>query len=145
MLSEASWWPHQKSTKKQVKIILYFIQANIASIIISNYQWPIIKEGFLNYFFYTVFKIWLVFYMLLLWLFSHSVVSSSYATPWTAACQAPLSMGFLRQEYWSGLPFLSAGDLPDVGIKLTSLLSLALAGRFFTTEPPGKPKGVLHV
>ena len=48
-------------------------------------------------------------------------------------------MGFLRHEYWSGLPFLSPGDLPDPGIKPTSLASSALAGRFFTTEPPGKP------
>ena len=40
-------------------------------------------------------------------------------TPWTVAHQAPLSMGFLRQEYWSGLPFLSPGDLPDPGIKLS--------------------------
>ena len=40
------------------------------------------------------------------------------ATPWAVACQAPLSMGFSRQEYWSGLPFPSPGDLPDPGIKL---------------------------
>ena len=39
-------------------------------------------------------------------------------TPWTVACQAPLSMGFSRQEYWGGLPFPSPGDLPDLGIKL---------------------------
>ena len=39
------------------------------------------------------------------------------ATPWTVVCQAPLSMGFSRQEYWSGLPFLSPGDLPDPGIE----------------------------
>ena len=39
------------------------------------------------------------------------------ATPWTVACQAPLSMGFSRQEYWSGLPFTSLGDLPNPGIK----------------------------
>ena len=45
-------------------------------------------------------------------------------------------MGFPRPEYWSGLPFPSPGDLPDPGIKSTSL---ALAGGFFTTEPPGKP------
>ena len=57
-------------------------------------------------------------------------------TPWTIACQAPLSMGFSRQEYWSGLPFPSPGDLLDAGIKPTSP---ALAGGFFTTEPPGKP------
>ena len=58
------------------------------------------------------------------------------ATLGTAACQSPLSMGFSRQEYWSGLPFPSAGDLPDPGFKP---VSPALAGRFFTTEPPGKP------
>ena len=45
-----------------------------------------------------------------------SVMSNS-ATPWTVACQAPLSMGFSKQEYWSGLPFPSPGDLPDPGIK----------------------------
>ena len=47
---------------------------------------------------------------------SCSVVSNS-VTPWTVARQAPLSMGFSRQEYWSGLPFLSPGDLPDPGTK----------------------------
>jgi len=57
-----------------------------------------------------------------------------FATPWVIACQAPLSMEFSRQEYWSGLPFPSAGDLPNPGIKLTSLKSPALAGRFFTTR-----------
>ena len=50
--------------------------------------------------------------------------------------RAPLSMGFPRQEYWSGLPFPSPGNLPNSGIEP---LSPALAGRFFTTEPPGKP------
>ena len=43
----------------------------------------------------------------------------SFVTPWTVACQAPLSIGFPRQEYWSGLPFPSLGDLPDTGIKPT--------------------------
>ena len=52
------------------------------------------------------------------------------------ACQAPLSMGLPRQEYWSGLPFLSSGDLPEPGIKA---VSPALAGRFSITEPPGTP------
>ena len=61
---------------------------------------------------------------------------SDSMTPWTIVHQAPLSMGFSRQEYWSGLPFLSPGDLPKPGIKP---VSPALAGRFFTTEPPGKP------
>ena len=55
-------------------------------------------------------------------------------TPWTIACQAPLFLGFSRQEYWSGLPCPPSGHLPDPGIKSTSLMSLALAGRFFTTS-----------
>ena len=62
-----------------------------------------------------------------------------FVTLRTVACQMPLSMGFSRQEYWSGLSFPLPGDLPDPGIKPTSLMSPALAGGFFTTEPPGKP------
>ena len=60
-------------------------------------------------------------------------------TPWTVACQAPLSMGFPRQEYWSELPFSSPGYLPKPGIKPVSPLSPSLAGRFFIVEPLGKP------
>ena len=55
-----------------------------------------------------------------------------FVTLWTASHQAPLSMGFSRQEHWSGLPCLPPGDLPDPGIEPMSLMSLALAGRFFT-------------
>ena len=55
------------------------------------------------------------------------------ATPWTVAHQAPLSTGFSRQQYLSGLPFPSPGDLPNPGINFASLVSLALAGRVFTT------------
>ena len=62
-----------------------------------------------------------------------------FATPWTAAHQAPLSKGFPRQEYWSGLPFPMPGDLPVPGIKSVSLGSPTLADRFFTTSPSGKP------
>ena len=60
------------------------------------------------------------------------------AIPWTVSCQAPLSMEFSRQEYWSGLPFPSLGDFPNPGIKPVSLACPALAGRFFTTESSGK-------
>ena len=63
------------------------------------------------------------------------IVVSDSATPWTIACQAPLSVGFSRQEYWRGLPFSSPGDLPQPGIEP---VFSALAGEFFTTEPPGK-------
>ena len=58
-----------------------------------------------------------------------------FATPWTVAYQAPLSMGFSRQEHWSGLPFPSPGDLPDPGIKLGSP---AFQIDALTSEPPGK-------
>ena len=56
-----------------------------------------------------------------------------FATPWTIAHQAPLSMGFPRQEYWRGLPFPPLGDLPDPRIELVSLASPSLACGFFTT------------
>ena len=59
-----------------------------------------------------------------------------FTTPWSVARQAPLSMGFPRQEYWSGLPFPPPGDLPDPGIEP---VSPARADRCFTTESPGKP------
>ena len=58
-----------------------------------------------------------------------------FATPWTAAYQAPPSMGFSRQEYWSGLPFPSPGDLPNPGIEPRSPTLQAVA---LTSEPPGK-------
>ena len=61
-----------------------------------------------------------------------------FATLWTVACQAPLSMGFSRQGYWSGLPFPSPGDLPHLGIEPVSLKSPALAGRFFPTSATWK-------
>ena len=66
-------------------------------------------------------------------------VASDSATPWTVAHQAPLSMGFPRQEYYSELLVSTSGHLPDPGVEFTSV-SPALAGRFFTTVPPGKPK-----
>ena len=69
-----------------------------------------------------------------------SSVAQSCATlcdPWTVAHQAPLSMGFSRQEYWSGLPFPSPGDLPDPGIKPTSP---TLQADTLTSAPPGKPQ-----
>ena len=59
-----------------------------------------------------------------------------FAMLWTVALGAPLSMGFSRQKYWSGLSFSPPGDLPNSGIEPGSP---ALAGGFFTTEPPGKP------
>ena len=68
-------------------------------------------------------------------------------TPWTVACQAPLSMKFPRQEYYSGLPFHSPGDLPDPGVEPMSSVSPTLASGFFTTRKPktshlGSPKWI---
>ena len=63
-----------------------------------------------------------------------------FVTPWTVAHQAPLSMAFPRQEYWTWLPFPSPGDFPDSG---TEPASPTLAGKFFTAESPGIPE-ILH-
>ena len=64
--------------------------------------------------------------------------SQLFATPWTVAHQALLSMEFSQQEYWSGLPFPIPGDLPNPGIRPMSPVSPALVGRFLTTAPARK-------
>ena len=69
---------------------------------------------------------------------SHFSYVRPFATSWTVAHQAPLSMGFSRQEYWNGLSYPSPGDLPDPGIESAFHAFPALAGKFFTTVPPGK-------
>ena len=74
---------------------------------------------------------------------SVSESSNSLQPQWTVAHQTPLSIEFSRQEYWNGLPFPNPGDLPHPGIKPESPMSPALAGGFFTTEPPGKPTEAL--
>ena len=66
-----------------------------------------------------------------------------FVTLWTVALQAPLSMGFSRQEYWSGLPCPPPGDLPNPGIELLSLMSLALRDEFFTTSTTCKAHSIL--
>ena len=73
------------------------------------------------------------------WVLSHFSWVQLFVTLWTIAHQAPQSMGFSRQERWSGLPCLLPEDLPNPGIKLASPVSPVLTGWFFTTEPPGKP------
>ena len=62
-----------------------------------------------------------------------------FVTLWTVTHHAPLSTGFPRQEYWSVLTVLTQGDLPNLGIKLSSFVILTLADRFFTTASAGKP------
>ena len=68
-----------------------------------------------------------------------------FATPWTVGPQAPLSMGFSRQEYWGGLPCPSPGDLPDSGIEPASPASPALAGRLFTASATWEAHGTLGI
>ena len=69
----------------------------------------------------------------------------SVASVMSDSWQAPLSLGFSRQEYWSVLPCPPPGDLPDPGIELASLLSLALAGKFFTTSATWEVLAKLHI
>ena len=73
---------------------------------------------------------------------SHFSCVQLFVTLWIVAYQAPLSMGFSRQEYWSGLPCPPPGDLPDLGIQPTSLMSPALAGVFFTTAATAAAKSL---
>ena len=77
------------------------------------------------FFFFGAWHVLVLSHFSNLWLFE---------TPWTVVHQAPLIMGFSRQEHWSGLPYPPPGDLLHPGIKLMSLMSPALAGRFFTTS-----------
>ena len=77
----------------------------------------------------------------IIWVCACACIPSLYCvwlfeTPWTVTHQTPLSKGFFKQEYWSGLPFPTPVNLPDPGIKPTSPVTLALGGKCFTTEPP---------
>ena len=69
---------------------------------------------------------------------SHFSLACLFMTLWTVACQTPLSMGFSRQDYWSGLPFPPPGDLSNLGIKPASLMFPVLAGRFFSASTTWK-------
>ena len=73
---------------------------------------------------------------------NHVCMLCLFATPWIVAHQAPLSMGFSKQEYWSGLPFLPPRDPPNPGIEP---MSPALGGRFFTTELPAKSQVISRI
>ena len=84
-------------------------------------------------------NVWLILWTWAVLMRYNSIYCLTLETPWTIAHQAPLSMESSRQEYWSGLPFPTPGDLLDLGIKSASPVSPALAHGFFTTEPPGKP------
>ena len=82
--------------------------------------------------------IWVHIYACLLSQFSRLQL---FVTLWSVTCQAPLSIGFSRHEYWSGLPCLPPWDLPNLGIKPKSPASAALQVDSLPTKPPGKPQG----
>ena len=86
--------------------------------------------------------VWWIGLFIPLLFFSCSVVSNSSATPWTVARQAPLSVKFSRQEYWSGLPFPSPGNLRHPGIKPGSPASQADS---LLSEPPGRGKPIYSI
>ena len=75
---------------------------------------------------------------------SHFSCVQLFATLWTVAHQAPLSMEFSRQEHWNGLLCPPPGDLPDPGIKPACSTSAALASGFFPNSAPGKPTFYVH-
>ena len=102
---------------------------------LSSFLYPSLLS-FLPFFF----KFWI---LALKKVYMYAQLLSCIMTPWTVACQAPLSMGFPRQEYWSELPFSSPGDLPNPWIKPASPETPGLACWFLTTEPPVKPQEVL--
>ena len=128
-----SQWP----TVNRLKEVMWSITDQDAFLLLTSWSvdWGASCEVF-NLSTYSsdtvVTEIWTLLVELL---FSCSVVSNSFVTPWTVACQAPLSLLCSSQEYWSGLLFPSPEDFPNPGIKTASP---ALAGIFFTTEPPGK-------
>ena len=99
---------------------------------------PLSHQGLL--FENQIFFLFYILSLLLLLLLSHFSLVRLCVTPEMAAHQAPLFMGFFRQEYWSELPFPPPGDLPNPGTEPTSPVSPALASGFFTNEPTGKPK-----
>ena len=82
---------------------------------------------------------------MLLLLSSHLVLYNSFRTPWTEAHQTPLSMGFSRQEYWSGRPCPPPGGLPHPGMEPASLMSPPPAGRFFTPSATWEVLGSIYL
>ena len=103
----------------------------------KRYIFKIFKYNFFIFKYKNIY-FWLPLVFIAVSLSQFSSVAQSCLTPWIVACQASLSMGVSRQEYWSGLPFPRAGDLPHPGTEPESLAPPALAGRFFPPGPPGK-------
>ena len=124
------WWMLRLGLDSQLSI-LFPCEVGKVFLSLSGSQWAHLQSGGYR-----------SDHLLTACMLSHFSYIGLFVTQWTVAHQAPLSIGFPRQEYWSGLPFPSAGDPPDPG---TELLPSALAGGFFITEPPGKPRLLLSV
>ena len=124
---------------RREKLILFHLNLNM--VLISRLG----EEGYRHFSLLILDSKNAILHSLLYFVHTRSVMSSLFATPCIVAQQAPLSTEFLRQEYWSGLPFPSLRDLADPGIKLTSAASSAWAGDIFTTEPLGKPFSSLQL
>ena len=122
MLKEAWWVGYGTQLLRFKSWLHHFIARNLLGAL-GSYLW---HEG--------TNLIWFAGTWCLACMLSHFSCVWLFATPWTVACQAPLSMGLSRQECWSGVP----GDLLNPGIKLGSLVSPALAGRFFTISATWK-------
>ena len=120
------WWFDKSINCKVISTINQFITSNIYPFFFSWWKW-----FFFFFFGKNSYILISCVCACMLSCFSHVQL---FATLWTVTCQTPLSMGFSRQEYWIGLPFPPPGDLPNPGIELVSLMSPALAGRFFTTR-----------
>ena len=126
VLSSAAFWEDTKSNWQSIQFYLLSIAGSFSVISLLWYRFSLVSYHSLH--------------TCMLSCFSHVWF---FATLWTVAHQAPLSMGVSKQEYWSRLPFPLPGDLPSPGTELASCMSPALTGRFFTTEPSGKPSSLL--
>ena len=127
-MDREAWWATVHGVEKSIR-------QDLATKTTKTMRWGTFSKGWISWFnLIRRRKYWRTY---------HGAQSGScvwlFATPWTAARQAPLSMEFSRQEYWSGLSFPTPGDFPKPQIRPMSLACPTLAGRFFTTEPPGKP------
>ena len=115
-----------------VQVFMYLLAICIIWLLWKNVYWdflPIFKLCCLGFLLLDYIRFWNIFWTCVLSHFNHVCLSAS---PWTVACQAPLSMAFSRQVYWSGWLCPSPGGFPDLGIEPESLMSPASTGCFFT-------------
>ena len=125
-------------------LVFIFISLIFNLNIFPSISWPFEHSLFWSAYsiFCPFFQLSCLILLICVCMLSHFSGVRLFAALCTVALQAPLSRGFSRQEYWSGLPCPSPGDLPDLGIEPLSLISPALAGGFFTKRSPYWSVGV---